>query len=70
MLIHAGDNVETITEEIQRTTYIGAGMVLIIVVPIFFFQFYIFRRLKKNAASLVAFSFIAENSTEQENTNA
>ena len=70
MLIHAGDNVETITEEIQRTTYIGAGMVLIIVVPIFFFQFYIFRRLKKNAASLVALSFIAENSTEQENTNA
>ena len=70
MLIHAGDNVETITEEIQRTTYIGAGMVLIIVVPIFFFQFYIFRRLKKNAANLVALSFIAENSTEQENTNA
>ena len=70
MLIHAGDNVETITEEIQRTTYIGAGMVLIIVVPIFFFQFYIFRRLKKNAANLVALSFIAENSTEQESTNA
>ena len=26
--------------------------------------------LKKNAANLVALSFIAENSTEQENTNA
>ena len=70
MLIHAGDNVETMTAEIQRTTYIGAGMVLIAVIPIFFFQFYIFRRLKKNAANLVALSFIAENSTEQENTNA
>ena len=41
MLIHAGDNVETMTAEIQRTTYIGAGMVLIAVIPIFFFQFYI-----------------------------
>ena len=50
--------------------YIGASMVLIIVVPIFFFQFYIFRRLKENAASLVALSFIAENITEQKNTNA
>ena len=50
--------------------YIGAGMVLIIVVLIFFFQFYIFRRLKENAASLVALSFIAENITEQKNTNA
>ena len=70
MLIHAGDNVETMTEEIQRTVYIGAGMVVIIVVPIFFFQFYIFRRLKKNAANLVALSFMAANSTDQENTNA
>ena len=58
------------TPEIQRTVYIGAGMVLIIVVPIFFFQFYIFRRLKKNAANLVALSFMAANSTDQENTNA
>ncbi|WP_026671112.1 PrsW family glutamic-type intramembrane protease [Butyrivibrio sp. AE3006] len=70
MLIHAGDNVETMTEEIQRTVYIGAGMVVIIVVPIFFFQFYIFRRLKKNAANLVALSSMAANSTDQENTNA
>ena len=45
-------------------------MVVVIVVPVFIFQIYIFRRLKKNAANLVALSFIAENSTEQENTNA
>ena len=45
-------------------------MVLIIIVPIFFFQFYIFRRLKKNAANLAALSFMAANSTDQENTNA
>ena len=50
--------------------YIGAGMVLIIVVPIFFFQFYIFRRLKKNAANLVALSFTDAGNAEQENTNA
>jgi RsiW-degrading membrane proteinase PrsW (M82 family) len=65
MLIHAGDNVETITPEIERTTYIGAGMVLIIVIPIFIFQFYIFRRLKKNAANLTALSFMDTNSADQ-----
>ena len=65
MLIHAGDNVETITPEIERTTYIGAGMVLIIVIPIFIFQFYIFRRLKKNAANLTALSFMDINSADQ-----
>ena len=70
MLIHAGDNVETMTPEIERTVYIGAAMVLIIVIPIFIFQFYLFRRLKRNAANLVALSFIDSNSTDQENTNA
>ncbi len=70
MLIHAGDNVETMTPEIERTVNIGAAMVLIVVIPIFFFQFYIFRRLKKNAANLAALSFMAANSTDQENTNA
>nr|WP_297706075.1 PrsW family glutamic-type intramembrane protease [uncultured Butyrivibrio sp.] len=70
MLIHAGDNVETMTAEIERTVKIGAGMVLAIVIPIFIFQFYIFRRLKKNAANLVALSFMAANSTDQEDTNA
>jgi hypothetical protein len=70
MLIHAGDNVETMTAEIERTVKIGAGMVLAIVIPIFIFQFYIFRRLKRNASNLVALSFTAANSTEQENTNA
>ena len=69
-LIHAGDNVETMTPEIERIEYIGAGMVLIIVIPLFIFQFYIFKRLKKNAANLAALSFVAANSTEQENTNA
>ncbi len=70
MLIHAGDNVETKTPEIERTVYIGAGMVLVIVIPIFIFQIYLFRRLKRKAADLAALSFRDENSTEQENANA
>lgn len=70
MLIHAGDNVETMTPEIERTVYIGAAMVLIVVIPIFFFQFYIFRRLKRNAVNLAALSFMTANSANQENANA
>jgi hypothetical protein len=70
MLIHAGDNVETVTPEIERTTYIGAAMVLVMVIPVFIFQIYIFRRLKRNAANLAAISLLDTNSTEQENANA
>ena len=69
-LIHAGDNAETMTAEIERTVYIGAGMVLVMVIPIFIFQIYLFRRLKRNAANLAALSFLDTNSTEQENANA
>ncbi len=57
MLIHAGDNVEVMTAEIERTTHIGAAMVVAIVIPIFIFQIYIFRRLKRNAANLAELSF-------------
>ena len=69
-LIHAGDNAETMTAEIERTVYIGAGMVLVMVIPIFIFQIYLFRRLKRNAANLAALSFLDADSTEQENANA
>ena len=69
MLIHAGDNAETMTAEIDRTIYIGAGMVVVMVVPVFIFQIYIFKRLKKNAANLTALSFLDANSTEQEEAN-
>ena len=70
MLIHAGDNVETVTPKIERTTYIGAAMVLVMVIPVFIFQIYIFRRLKRNAADLAALSFAGADSTEQENVDA
>ena len=56
--------------EIEKTVHIGAGIVVASVILIFIFQIYLFRRLKRNAANLVVLSFIAENSTEQENTNA
>ncbi len=65
MLIHAGDDVETVTPEIERTTHIGVAMVLIAVIPIFIFQFYLFRRLKRNAANLAALSFMTEDSTDR-----
>ncbi len=70
MLIHAGDNVETMTPEIQRTTYIGAAMVLVMVIPVFIFQIYIFRRLKRNAADLASLSFAGADSAEQEIADA
>ena len=70
MLIHAGDSVETVTPEIERTTYIGAAMVLVMVIPVFIFQIYIFRRLKRNAADLAALSFAGADSTEQERDDA
>ena len=70
MLIHAGDNAETMTAEIDRTIYIGAGMVVVMVVPVFIFQIYIFRRLKRNAADLAALSFAGADSTEQEIADA
>ena len=69
-LIHAGDDVEVVTAEIQRSVHIGVGMVLIAVIPVFIFQIYLFKRLKKNASNLVALSFTDAGSTEQENTNA
>ena len=69
-LIHAGDDVEVATAEIQRSVHIGVGMVLIAVIPVFIFQIYLFKRLKKNASNLVALSFTDAGSTEQENTNA
>ena len=63
-LIHAGDNVETMTPEIERTVYIGAAMVLVAVIPVFIFQIYLFRRLKRNAVNLAALSFVDADSTE------
>ena len=69
-LIHAGDDVEVATAEIQRSIYIGVGMVLIAVIPVFIFQIYLFKRLKKNASNLVALSFTDAGNAEQENTNA
>lgn len=69
-LIHVGDDVETMTAEMERTTNIGAGMVVAIAIPIFVFQIYLFRRLKRNATNLAALSFEAANSTEKENADA
>ena len=58
------------TAEIQRSVHIGVGMVLIAVIPVFIFQIYLFKRLKKNASNLVALSFTDVGNEEQENTNA